>query len=389
MASGSVIEYRGKRGKVFRIKYADASGKQVMETVGAERNGVDRKQAEAELRERVVRVEQKHYRRPEAFSFRKAAEGWRAETSIEKRWKPATAAQYRSIVERLNDYFGAMAVGAIRPRHVTAYKTEALERYSAASVSRDLSILHSILAWAVVHEHIDHNPAAGVRHPHAKQRKGVVLTPAQFQSLARSFDDEQDRVMFRALVLTGVRRAELLALRWRDVDLIENRLRVEDSKTETGIRSIAIPPSLAEELWQHRRATSFQGDDERAFARPQASDKAVYAHYRASLVRAFETAGLDWPESFRPCHDLRVTSATNDLLAGAPKESLQIKLGHANFSTTQRYVNLAGVVFADEAAALEQRMNGGAVESSTDLGEPESTSRHPAALSEAESHAAD
>jgi integrase len=301
---------------------------------------------------------------------------------------PSTAAQYRSIVGRLNDYFGSLAVAAIRPRHVTAYKTEALERYSAASVSRDLSILHGILAWAVVHEHIDRNPAAGVRHPHARQRKGVVLTPAQFQLLGRSFDDALARVMFKALVLTGVRRAELLGLRWRDVDLIENRLRVEDSKTETGVRSIAIPPTLAEELWQHRRATSFQGEDERVFALPQASVRAVYEHYRASLVRAFETAGLDWPEGFRPCHDLRVTSATNELLAGASKESLQVKLGHANFSTTQRYVNLAGVVFAEEAAALERRMNGVLGESSPDLSEPESTSRHPAALSEAETNAA-
>jgi hypothetical protein len=45
---------------------------------------------------------------------------------------------------------------------------------------------------------------------------------------------------------------------------------------------------------------------------------------------------------------------------------------------------LAGVVFADEAAALERRMNGGAVESSTGLRAPERTSEHLAALSEAE-----
>ncbi len=40
--SGAVIEYNGKRGKVFRIKYRDASGRQVMETVGREADGVTR-----------------------------------------------------------------------------------------------------------------------------------------------------------------------------------------------------------------------------------------------------------------------------------------------------------------------------------------------------------
>jgi hypothetical protein len=83
-----------------------------------------------------------------------------------------------------------------------------------------------------------------------------------------------------------------------------------------------------------------------------------------------------------------VTSATNELLAGGSKETLQVKLGHANFSTTQRYVNLAGVVFAEEAAALERRMNG-LVESSTRPAEPETTSEQPAALEQSAAVSAD
>ncbi len=57
---------------------------------------------------------------------------------------------------------------------------------------------------------------------------------------------EQARVAFLTLVLTGLRRFELLGLRWRDVDLVENVLRVRDSKSEDGIRSIALTSRLAE-----------------------------------------------------------------------------------------------------------------------------------------------
>ena len=46
--------------------------------------------------------------------------------------------------------------------------------------------------------------------------------------------------------------------RWRDVDLVESVLRVRDSKTEDGVRSIALSPTLAEELWQHRRAPVYE-----------------------------------------------------------------------------------------------------------------------------------
>lgn len=69
MPAGScVIRYEGARGVVWRVKYTDADGKQVMETVGAERDGITSKHAEAELRERQVRVERKGYRRPKPLS---------------------------------------------------------------------------------------------------------------------------------------------------------------------------------------------------------------------------------------------------------------------------------------------------------------------------------
>ena len=59
------------------------------------------------------------------------------------------------------------------------------------------------------------------------------------------------------------------ALRWRDVDLVDNvpaRAGLEDGG---GMRSIALSPRLAEELWQHRRRSAFQGDDELVFCHPE------------------------------------------------------------------------------------------------------------------------
>ena len=50
MASGSLIRYEGKRGITWRIKYVDVSSRQVMETVGAERDGITEKKARELLR---------------------------------------------------------------------------------------------------------------------------------------------------------------------------------------------------------------------------------------------------------------------------------------------------------------------------------------------------
>jgi integrase len=211
-----------------------------------------------------------------------------------------------------------------------------------------------VFAWAVVTERMDRNPADGVPHPRAAQRKGNALRPDEVQALAKAFTGEQDRLVFLTLVLTGLRRAELQSLRWADVDLIENRLRVVDSKTELGSRSVAISPSLAEQLWQRRRSSSYRADTDRVFCHPDAGTVYRYETFSDALKAAYKAAGMTFPEGMRPFHDLRVTSITNDAIAVA----LMTKAGHASMATTRRYLRLAGVVFADEAAALERRMLG-------------------------------
>ncbi len=86
----------------------------------------------------------------------------------------------------------------------------------------------------------------------------------------------------------------------------------------------------------------------------------------------------------RPFHDLRVTSITNDAIAGVDPVALMTKAGHASMKTTRRYLRLAGVVFREEADALEQRLLGGlSTASSTDLRSPDVISADPASLSDA------
>jgi hypothetical protein len=61
----------------------------------------------------------------------------------------------------------------------------------------------------------------------------------------------------------------------------------------------------------------------------------------------------------RPWHDLRHTAITNDAAAGSSELAVMAKAGHLSMSTTKTYLHLAGVVFRDEADALERRLLGG------------------------------
>ena len=63
----------------------------------------------------------------------------------------------------------------------------------------------------------------------------------------------------------------------------------------------------------------------------------------------------------RPCHDLRHSSITNAAAAGTPPEALMSRAGHSSYSTTRRYIDLAGERFRDEADRLERRLWAGPV----------------------------
>jgi integrase len=383
MASGSVIEYRGKRGKVYRIKYLDATGKQVMETVGRESEGWTKRKAEAELRERLVRVEKRGWRKPAPFTFAAYAETWFSEGEKRRGWKSSTVKEYRSTRCRLVDYFGSMPLAAIRPRHVAEFV--ASHGQGAATISREVSVLHAIFATAQREELVESNPAARAERPKLPPFRPQILEPVEVARAASSFVDEQARAVFLTLVLTGLRRSELQRLRWRDVDLVDCVLRVRDSKTEEGVRSIALSKTLAEELWQQRRRSAFQGDDELVFCHPERGTVYRAETFKEALTASLRAAGVDkQPRAF---HDLRHTAITNDAAAGSSPIAVMAKAGHANMATTKRYLHLAGVVFRDEADALERRLLG--VEPSTNLTSPEHTDADLAALSQAEAQTAD
>ena len=372
MPRGSaVIRYDGARGTTWRIKYGDSDGRQVMETVGAERDGWTKAKAEAELRERLVRVERKGYRKPERHTFGPYARTWLAQAEKRRGWKPSTLRTRRLQIGRLGDWFEKQALGAIKPRHVAEYVDERLsESYAPATIGGDLDVFYEVMKLAKREELIDSNPVDGVERPKIQSRKWRILEPVEVARVRKAFTEQQPRVAFLTLVLTGVRRFELQRLRWRDIDLVENVLRVVDSKTEEGVRSIALSSGLAEELWQWRRETKHQGDGERVFCNQKTGGIYHERDFADSFRAALTVAGIT--DYVRPFHDLRHTAITNDAAAGSSAIAVMSKAGHSSMATTKRYLHLAGVVFHDEAAALERRLLG--VEGSTHMSEPEPTS---------------
>lgn len=384
----AVIPYDGRRGRTWRVKYVDSAGRQCMETIGAERDGITRKVAEAELRDRLVKVERRGWRKPAPLTFKTYAEQWFAAGESRRGWKPKTVAQYRTVHRRLVDAFGPMRLGEIRPRHVAAFVT-AQEGRAPNSIVRDLSVLHAVFKTAVREELVDSNPAEAAERPKAIPRRWRILEPAEVARVARAFTDEQARAVFLTLILTGVRRFELQGLRWRDVDLLDGVLRVRQSKSQAGERSIALSASLRDVLSDRYQRTAYKGDDDRVFCHPDRGSVYRAERFREALRAALKASGVE--ANLRPFHDLRHASLTNGAAAGESPVALMTRAGHSNMAITKRYLHLAGTVFRDEAERLEDRLLGGALSTqlSTQLTAPERISADPAPHQNTESARAD
>jgi integrase len=277
---------------------------------------------------------------------------------------------YRAVLGHLNGYFGPLRLAAIRPRDVAGYTRAALNgdvlRWmdgsprpaSAKTVQLHLNLLHDVFKTARAEELVESNPVDGAERPKAKPKRWRILEPAEIRSVASKFTDEQARAIFLTLILTGVRRFELQALRWRDVDLLEGVLRVAESKSEEGERAIAIAPALVEELERQFTRSAFNGNDEFVFCHPTRGSKIDDQWYADEFRAALARAGIT--DYVRPFHDARHGSLTNGAAAGESPIALMTRAGHRSMDTTKIYLHLAGTVFREEAAALEQRLLGGA-----------------------------
>lgn len=385
MPSGSaVIRYEGKRGVSWRIKYRDASGAQTMETLGRSPEW-NRRKAEAALRHRLADVDREGFLRPASDLFSTVATTWVVEYPVAKGLKHSTARGYEIIVNRhLVPTFGRRKVAEIGVEDVERMLARMRrDGLSAGTCNRVLNVLSLILKSARRRGIVRENVVSLIDRPREKRRRWPILSPQDVQRVEASFRtliedaekdvDRDDLIVARRLFIVhigcGLRRGEAVGLRWRHVNLTDPegaflrveetfvRSRIDTPKSEAGRRTISLGPKLAGELFDHLRWTAFRADDEYAFCNPRTGHPFNANRFGDLLRLALRAAGLN--ESMRPTHDLRHGSITNAAAAGTPPEALMSRAGHSSYSTTRRYIDLAGERFRAEADRLEDRLWGG------------------------------
>ena len=353
----------------------------------------------------AIRYEAWVYSRREQRKIRKsfpteaAAKAWRADSSTAVRKGTMKAPTTIKVREAAAAWLEGAENGTIRPRSGDAYKPSAIRAYEAAlrlrvlpeighmrlsEVSRvdlqdlvdrllapspehreglnpstigvTLLPLRAIYRRAMNRGDVAINPTTGLEMPAVRGGRDHVVPPDEAARLIAALPVE-DQALWATAMYAGLRRGELQALRWSDVDLAGGLIHVHRSwdakegaiepKSEKGRRNVPIPAVLRDFLLEHRMRVEGPITDGLVFGRSSVSPF-VPGVVTDRARTAWASAGLERIV----LHEARHTFASLMIAAGVNAKALSTYMGHANISITlDRYGHLMPGN-EDEAAVL-------------------------------------
>jgi len=230
--------------------------------------------------------------------------------------------------DHLISFFKERYIFEITPRLIEKYKIARLEKVGPATVNRELACLKHMYSKAIEWGYVKENPAKGVKLLKEPPGRLRYLSPEEVGSLLDSCLDHLCPIVLTA-VNTGMRRSEILNLRWADVDLSNRKITVVNTKNNES-RVIPINQTLCEEFLELIK----QVKGEYVFSD---KDGRPYGDIKKSFVSALKEANI---KDFR-FHDLRHTFGSHLVMQGADLRTVQQILGHKDIKMTMRYAHLS------------------------------------------------
>ncbi|MFC1715350.1 tyrosine-type recombinase/integrase [Candidatus Poribacteria bacterium] len=251
----------------------------------------------------------------------------------------STINKYR-IEAHLIPYFGNTLLSRITPQMVDDYKSLRIKAgASPNTINRELANLSHMLKMAVQWRYIDRNVVSTVSKMKVPERPCRFLSQEEIRCLLESARGNYIYPIIVTALHTGMRRAELLNLRWSDIDFGRRTVTVqakEDWHTKNyRSRTSELTPVLYDVLEQHKEM--------QVLCDVQCDYVFTYKGGRikngidTSLRRAVKEAGLENVT----LHTFRHTFASQLVMAGVPLRDVQELMGHRSFETTLKYAHLS------------------------------------------------
>ncbi|MGH3129194.1 MAG: tyrosine-type recombinase/integrase [Gaiellaceae bacterium] len=259
-------------------------------------------------------------------------------TRTGERYKPSVVREYeRSLRLHVLPTLGGARLSRIQRRDIQRLADELLVSGADPSTIRNaLKPLQVIYRRAIEDGDLAVNPCERLRLPAARGRRERIASPSEAAALIAALRPE-DRALWGCAFYAGLRRGELRALVWDDVDLADGLIRVERSmsghgeisepKSRAGFRGVPVVAALRDLLVEHRLAT--RQDDGLVFGSTATSPFTPTA-VRKRAQTAWRRLELD-PIGL---HECRHTFASLLIAAGVNAKAITAYLGHASIQTT-------------------------------------------------------
>lgn len=330
------------------------------------------KDAERFLREKLHELDRGAYVAPDRRTFQEHAEAW-LEDYVQVNVRQTTAESYETLLRKhAFPAFGQMPVAKITPADIQRLLAQKIKAgLSKRRVQYLHRVIHGCLQYAVQLEIVARNVADAVKPPQADKREAPYLTPDQVLDLREAVDGHWLEMVIILAAYTGMRRGEILGLKWEDVDFESRILRVrrslvptktgskfQEPKTAKGRRSIHLQDSLVAELKRHKARQAAQKlrlgavyqDNGLVCARDDGTPISP-SSVTHGFTLVLEKAGLPKIRF----HDMRHTHASLLLTQGWHPKMVQERLGHSTINLTlDTYSHVMPILHQEAAQRLDE-----------------------------------
>jgi integrase/recombinase XerD len=247
---------------------------------------------------------------------------------------PATLKFYQSTAGKFISYLaenGVLEPGLTSARHVRAYLSLLTERkLSDSYINGHARAIRTLLRFWYVEKYI--KELISFQMPQIKQKRLLVYSALEIKKIISHCTNKRDKALIYLLTDTGLRRAELCALNWENVDISSGLVRVIEGKGGKA-RSVVMGIKTRRALLSYRREITH--NDSEPVIQTIYGTRLSHGGLRSALLRLSQRANIHVTP-----HALRRTFATLSLRAGMNLLQLQAILGHSSLDMTRQYVHL-------------------------------------------------
>ena len=260
---------------------------------------------------------------------------------------PKTVLSQKTTYHELIKFFPDMQIKELTKDKIMDFIQYRLRKTSPYAVKRDINFLSSSFYWGIQKNYLENNQCVGIKRPRLPEKQPLYFTIEEFNKLLEVIDNEDLKDVILFAINTGLRQMELLRLMWKQVNMSEKLLYVNNQvyMSKTGkVRTIPLDIKAIEIL--NKRLTNKNADYIFTYHDKEIKQNLMTHKFKSYVKKAEINPKLHF-------HSLRHTFASWLVQKGATIYDVSKLLGHSTIKSTEIYAHLR----VDELRNAVERLN--------------------------------